>query len=319
MKTSKSKKSSYFEIAREPSNLSFEDFCKRYYDTEQPVIIEKVGTNWPAKKLWTESYIRENLAKEPTAKTASLWYWMERGTLDSDYTTPDIIDKLLDSSDVFPRTEIMRIWLHEKGNVSSWHYDANMVNVFNIQATGRKEWLLVSPDTPLDFYPFTNFAIMDGNDEKNLCNKTHTRFMLNEGDMLYLPPLWIHKVISCEEENISLNWIFTKKETSVSSKTLKRELERYFLQEYLTEHRWEFVRNTFNSINAKIPGYLRWKWRYPEMIKTPITRRRLPLIRRTLNELSVMGKVILHSNKIGPYIDNLKSVKKLDKNEFKKA
>jgi len=305
--------SHYFEIAREKPDISYEDFCQRYYDPEQPVIIENVGTDWPAKKQWTETYIREKLSKEPTAKAASLWYWMERGTLVDDYTTPGIIEKLLDSPEVFSRTEIMRIWIHHKGNVSSWHYDANLVNVFNVQVTGQKEWYLVSPDTPLDCYPFINFAIMDGNDAKNLRNKKYTRFMLNEGDMLYLPPLWFHKVISCKDENISLNWIFTKIETNVSSKALTRELERYFLQEYLSGHRFKFVRNTFKTINANIPGYLRWKWRYPQMIKTPQTRRWLPLIRRTLNEISVLGKVALHAKKISPYINNLKSVRKLER------
>jgi oxalate decarboxylase/phosphoglucose isomerase-like protein (cupin superfamily) len=312
MKTDKNMPN-FFEISRESANISFEDFCSGYYDTEQPVVIESVAKDWPAKTRWNEKYIRKSLAKEATASTASLWYWMERNTLNSDYTTPELIDTLLDSPDVFPRNQIMRIWLHQKGNVSSWHYDANMVNVFNVQATGRKEWLIVSPETPLDFYPFTNFAIMDGKDERNLSDRIHSRFMLNQGDMLYLPPLWTHKVISCDEENISLNWIFTKKETSVSSKALKRELERYFLQEYLSEHRWRFVRNTFNKVNAKIPGYLRWKWRYPEMIKTPETKRRFPLIRRTFNEFAVIGKVLLHASKIGPYIEGLKSVKKLDK------
>ncbi len=302
-----------FEIARESAQISFDDFCKRYYDCEQPVIIEKVGAGWPARKRWNEAYIREKLARESSAKAASLWYWMERETLNEDYHSPAIINQLLDSDKVFPRTEIMRIWLHHKGNVSSWHYDANMVNVFNVQVTGRKEWLLVSPETPLACYPFVNFAVMDGNDQKNLRNKIHTRFYLNEGDMLYIPPLWFHKVISCEEENISLNWIFTKKETSVTSRTLKRELERYYLQEYLSSHRFKWVQNAFETVNANIPGYLRWKWRYPEMIKTPVKRRRLPLIRRTFNELAVLGKVLRHANKISPYIDSLKPIRKLEK------
>ncbi len=313
MKTAGNSQGNYFEIARENADISFDNFCKRYYDTEQPVIIENVGYDWPARKRWNEAYIREKLAKEPTAKAASLWYWMERETLNDDYQSPEIINKLLDSTEVFPRTEIMRIWLHHKGNISSWHYDANMVNVFNVQVTGRKEWLLVSPDTPLACYPFINFAVMDGNDEKNLRNKVVSRFMLNEGDMLYIPPLWFHKVIACEEENISVNWIFTKKETSVTSKTLIRELERYFLQEYLSGHRFNWVQNAFKTFNANIPGYLRWKWRYPEMIKTPVNRRRLPLIRRTLDELVVLGKVLRHASKISPYIDSLKPIKKLEK------
>jgi ribosomal protein L16 Arg81 hydroxylase len=238
---------------------------------------------------------------------------MEKGTLEGDYKTPELIDQLLQSPEVFPRTQLMRIWIHKLGNVSSWHYDANMVNVFNIQVTGKKEWILVSPKTPLDCYPFTSFAIMDNNDEKIYQHKTYTRFILNEGDMLYIPPLWFHKVFSLGEENINLNWIFTKKETSVSSKTLTRELERYSIQEYLSTHRYQWIQNAFTQVNAKIPGYLRWKWRYPEMIRTPQSPRKLSLLRRTLNETSVLWKVLWHVKKIQPYISNLRSIKKLER------
>ncbi len=300
----------YFEIAREKANIGFEHFRRQYFDPEQPVIIENAGADWPAIKSWSEAYIRERLSKEPSAKTASLWYWMQRDTLRDDYSTPLIINSLLDLPDVFPRSDVMRIWIHCKGNVSSWHYDANLVNVFNAQVSGQKEWLLVSPQTPVDCYPFINFGIMGYGDEKTMRNKIHTRFMLNQGDLLYLPPLWFHKVISHGDENISLNWIFTKKETSISSKALVRELERYHLQQYLSMHRFKWVRNLFEKTNANIPGYLRWKWRYPEMIKTPLKPRRFQLTRRTFNELGVLAKVIRHANKIQPYIDGLKPVKK---------
>lgn len=165
----------YFEIAREKPDLSIDEFVSRYYVPEQPVIIENAGADWPAKTLWTESYIRGKLAKEPGSSAASLWYWMERDTLDSDYQVPEVVAHLLDFAGTFPRSKSMRTWIHDKNNVSSWHYDTNMVSVFNAQVTGQKEWYLVSPDTPLDCYPFINFAIMDGNDEKNLRKKTFAK------------------------------------------------------------------------------------------------------------------------------------------------
>jgi len=303
----------YFEIAREPASISFETFTRKYYQTETPVIIENIAKDWPAISHWNEDYIREKLSNVSTAKAASLWYWMEKGCLDEDYETPEIVEQLLSSDDVFPRTELMRIWAHKKGNISSWHYDANMVNVFNVQMTGRKEWLLVSPETPLTCYPFTSFAVMDNNDKKVFTKKTYTQLTLNQGDMLYIPPLWFHKVISLEKENLNLNWIFTKKQTEVTSTTLKRELDRYALQTYLSEHRFQWVQKTFDKINQNIPGYLRWKWRYPEMIQTPIKPRFLGLIRLTLKEIRSLGKVFWHANKIEPYLQSIRSIKKLDR------
>lgn len=303
----------YFDIARESADISFDDFCLRYYDTEQPVILEKTGIDWPARTLWNESYIREKLSRDSSAKAASLWYWMERGTLSEDYFTPDIIDRLLDSPRVFPRSKVMRIWIHDKKNISNWHYDGNMVNVFNVQITGKKDWYLVSPETPLDCYPFTSFGIIKGNDDKLLKNKTYTHFTLYEGDMLYIPALWFHKVIACDEKNINLNWIFTKKETTITSKTFNRELERYFLRKYLSEHRYTWVRNAFGIINNNLPGYLKLKWRCPEMIKSPYQHKQFTLTRRAFRELSMLGKVLWHVNKIRPYIDSLKSIRKLEK------
>ena len=99
---------------------------------------------------------------------------MEKGTLANDYQTPQIINQFLDSPESVPRTELMRIWIHKMGNVSSWHYDSNMVNVFNIQVTGKKEFILVSPETPLDCYSSTSFTIMDDNDERIFQHKIYT-------------------------------------------------------------------------------------------------------------------------------------------------
>lgn len=303
----------YFEIAREPASITLEQFSEKYYLIEKPVIIENVGANWPAISLWTEDYIRDKLSKDNSAKAASLWYWMEKGTLDEDYETPEIIEQLINSNNVFPRTEQMRIWAHKKNNVSSWHYDANMVNVFNVQMTGKKEWLLVSPETPLTCYPFTSFAVMDNNDQHIFKNKVYTQVILNKGDMLYIPPLWFHKVTSLDDENLNLNWIFTKKQTDVISRTLQRELDRYALQSYLSEHRYQWVQKTFSKINQNIPGYLRWKWRYSEMIKTPVKPKLFALLRLTLNEIKSLAKVFLHANKINPYLDSIRSIKKLER------
>ncbi len=307
------KNKGYFEIAREPASITLDAFREKYFRTETPVIIEGIGQNWPAITSWSEDYIRQKLSKNKTAKAASLWYWMEKGTLEEDYETPDIIDQLIHSKDVFPRTELMRIWAHKKGNVSSWHYDANMVNVFNVQMTGKKEWLLVSPETPLTCYPFTSFAVMDNNDKNIFKKKKYTQVILNKGDMLYIPPLWFHKVFSLDDENLNLNWIFTKKQTDVKTSTLIRELDRYALQTYLSEHRFQWVQNAFIKMNQNIPGYLRWKWRYPEMIKSPVKPRFLGLMRLTLHEIKSLAKVFWHAKKINPYLEGIRSIKKLER------
>lgn len=302
----------FFEIARESADIPFDDFWYRYFVPERPVIIEKVGQDWPARALWREDYLHDKLSREPSAKTAVLWYRMARGALSEDYETPAIVEALLDSPHLLARDDVMRIWMHPEGNVSSWHYDANIVNVFNVQVTGQKEWFLISPETPLCCYPFTNYAIMDNDEDNLLNNKCYTRFLLNEGDMLFIPALWFHKVVARGEENINLNWVLTKKETSQVSRTLLREVDRYRLQAYFSTHPVKPVRAVFKWIFSKLPAFIRWKWRYSEMIKTPLPTRKFAILRFIFRETTVLGKVLLHADKIKPYMNNLNVVRKFE-------
>jgi hypothetical protein len=301
----------YFDIARESSTLDFVTFWQQYIVTEQPCIIEKIGTSWRASTRWTEAYLKKRLAQEPSAKAATLWYWMEKDALNEDYITPDIVNKTLARHDIMPRTNVMRIWVHSQGNLSSWHYDGNMVSVFNVQITGSKTWVLVSPTTPLDCYPFTNFAILDGKGDHVLQNKRYTRFVLNEGDMLYLPPLWFHRVEACAMENISLNWIFTKRVTQVTTDCFKRDYERYFMSEFFSKHQSKLLRDIFHKVNRLLPNYLRLSWQYESLIQTPYQVNLFNLLARVGKEVMMAFKVIPHVHKIKPYMNTVKPVQKI--------
>lgn len=258
-----------FEVCKESADITPERFLREYFHPEIPVVIEGAGSEWSALKLWNDAYIHEKLAQEPSAQATSFWYWMDRDSLSADYETPPLVDAVLDREDVFPRKQHMRLWMHRDGNVSSWHYDENMVSVFNVQVCGEKEWMIVSPETPLTCYPFTNFAVL-GDDAALLKAKTYARFRLKQGDLLFLPPLWFHKVLASGEPNISLNWVCTKKTTQIMSRALERELERYEFQAYLDSGRFVGVSKVLNTLNEKTPVHLKVKWRYPEMIDVPM-------------------------------------------------
>ncbi len=301
----------YFEIPRESSAITFEYFWNQYAVREQPFIIENVAANWVARKAWTEAYLQKRLSEEPLAKEAFLWYWLEKNALAEDYDIPEIVDTALSHSDIFPRSQVMRIWVHEKGNLSSWHYDANMISVFNVQVTGRKKWSLISPETPLCCYPFSNFAILDGKGDDIFHNKIYTHFELNEGDMLFLPPLWFHQVEACEAENVSLNWVFTKKETQITSSAFKRDYERYYFVSYFSRHKYPVYRTVAKQLNALLPSYLRAKWTYQEIIKTSHNVNLMVLALRMLKELASIAFVLRHFNKIKPYRKTIKPVKRL--------
>lgn len=303
----------YFPIAREGPALSFERFCELYYLPERPVVIEGVAAGWPARGLWTAAHLRRALAAEPSATAGALWYWMNRGALADDYATPPFIEALFNSGKGFPRSQELRIWVHPEGNVSPWHYDTNMVNVFNAQVTGRKEWFLLSPETPPECYPFSFYAVIDGRGEAILRGRKHTRFVLNEGDMVYVPPCWFHKVISLGPENISLNWVTTNRQTAVRSPAMARELEIYTIQHYFRTHPRAWVRALFDRIYFTIPAFLRYRWRYDELIDTPYRPGRAALWKRVFRELAALGPTLRHAARARAALRAVRGVPRLEK------
>jgi hypothetical protein len=49
-------------------------------------------------------------------------------------------------------------------------------------------------------------------------------FDLNEGEMLFLPPYWYHRVVAVEKINLNVNWVGTKKKSRLN-RLLARENE----------------------------------------------------------------------------------------------
>lgn len=303
--------SGFFEVAREQADLSFATFLERYYKTEQPVIIEGTSGRWPAKHRWTADYLQRALADDPRAKASALWYWLDTGAMSDDYAVPEIINALYGADLALPRTENLRIWVHEAGNVSPVHFDANMINIFNVQVTGSKEWVLFSPRTPLQCYPFSNYAIIRGNEAALLEGRIHTRFVLRTDDMLYIPPCWSHKVTALEQENISLNWVMTNRHTDVSTAGMEREQEIYTLQLLFRRHRYAWVRAAFEKFYFALPSFIRYRWRYPDFIETPHQPGAWMLCKRVLKELAALPSAILNADKAYKVLKNVAPVRPL--------
>lgn len=285
----------YFPVARESADLPYEEFYENYYLREQPVIIEGMGKDWPALEKWNPEYLVDALSDEPSAKYSPLWYWMDQGGLQRDYHTPEIVERLSASPRILPRNNRhIRVWVQNKGHVTHWHYDNNMVNVFNIQISGSKDWLLISPESPAVYYPYTNFAIIGPKDEDVIRNRKHTSFTLNSGDMLYMPHLWTHKVYARDDDNISMNWLLTSNVSEVQTPALEREFDRYYLQLYLTNHKYTVVRDLFNRIYTSLPQYLRANAGLKDLMVTPYQTSPTKLALRILKETIALAPMLLY-------------------------
>ncbi len=216
-----------FKIEKIPADVGSDEFHNRYFEPEYPVVIEGVGQTVQRFKDMSFDKVREKFVDGGEVKVNTFWFEGSAQALSPLVKTPDIVAQELKAS--FCRETHCRLWLNAAGNITPSHYDGNLLYVFNLQLKGRKEWRIVSPHTPLRNYPFSRAALL-GN---NLQNKPHAlpknakfcNFVLEEGDMIYLPPLWHHSVKAIAEQNININWVATRKTGYVLSKTLQRERE----------------------------------------------------------------------------------------------
>jgi len=123
----------------------------------------------------------------------------------------------------------IRVWIACGGTVSPWHYDGNSLDGFNVQVRGRKHFMLVSPSTPLACFPLLTEARASFRGEDALSPR-HCRasFVLEAGDMLYLPRYWFHRVQALDALNINVNWVWTDADfgAAAPSRTERREGER---------------------------------------------------------------------------------------------
>ncbi len=214
-----------FEIDRVPADIGFDVFYSRYFEPERPVLIEGIGSAIQRSNDLSIGNIREKIVETGVATENTVWFEGPAEMLEQLVDTPEIVARAL--ADSYRRDNHCRLWLNGAGNLTPSHYDGNLLYVFNLQLKGRKEWRIVSPDTPLRNYPFSRGALFTSGEGGKPRQKgiDYCDFVLEEGDMIYLPPLWHHAVKATAESNINVNWVATRKNGFMESKTLRRERE----------------------------------------------------------------------------------------------
>ena len=214
-----------FEIAEAPADISFDEFDENYFQPEIPVVIRGIGGKVRCTDDLTIENIREKIVDKGLVTENTSWFEGPSEMLDLLVDTPEIVSRPM--GEAYLRKNHCRLWLNGAGNFTPSHYDGNMIFVYNLQLKGRKEWRIVSPHTPLTNYPFSRAALF-GNGGTTPPRKKgieFSEFVLEEGDMIFLPAFWHHCVRATAESNVNVNWVGTRKSGWVESKSLQRERE----------------------------------------------------------------------------------------------
>lgn len=248
-KKSQKNKGSLLEIKRVPIDIPFHVFNSSYFQNDTPVILVHTASDWKATKKWSFEYLLQELKKSGDLdKVGSVCFEPNDEFLKEDYIFPDLVKQIQEHHQCFTRSTSLRIWLNKKNHVTPLHYDSSYKFGFNVQIKGNKRWTIVSPETPPPFLPFTRFSIADSD---TLHGVIQYNFTLCAGEMLFIPPLWCHRVVSIDEENINLNFVATKTENNENPAFI-RENELMKLAIQLSKS--PTIYNLVNGLHQKLFG-----------------------------------------------------------------
>lgn len=220
--------STRFEIDRVDATIPPEEFAVKYYLPQIPVVVTGVARHWPAERLWSQEYLSTKLKDAAIERE----YWFDLAPdhhLARDCEEPRLLEYVKSRRSVIRRAQSLRLWVSGKDVHTRWHYDGNSLQGFNVQVRGRKRFSLISPETPLTCFGFshgahagyTNVFDIDAPTKFGICE-------ISSGDMIFIPHHWFHYVVSLDDENLNVNWVWTDAELlmAADTRTAIRERER---------------------------------------------------------------------------------------------
>ncbi|CAJ1385442.1 unnamed protein product [Effrenium voratum] len=132
-------------------------------------------------------------------------YWAFSGSLrDIDKALEKEVD-LRELLSLYPQHSSVNLWLSMEGGVTPCHFDG-FHNMY-VQIAGVKRFLLLPPDSHAsrEFYPFLHPSYAQCRNRLADSPSGHVmEVTLQPGDLLYLPPFWLHEAVGLSP-SISLN------------------------------------------------------------------------------------------------------------------
>ena len=279
------------------NSLSYERFIELYFTPEQPVIITNIET--PNNNQLTPEKIIDRFYDENNRKAG----WFDTAILPTEksiFPTPDLVNKILNRKDISMRKQPMRVFMQPNKHKTLLHYDGNSLHGLNLQIRGKKDWLIISPDTPVSSAPFNFFSVVGSNFTPNANKHDFYEFSTLPGELLFLPRYWQHMVDSVEKININFNWVFTPLTPNLNSTLGRREAELLKLRQKIP-----IFRNiTVNGDELYGGRGLPLEREYAAKVKTSSACSRL------IKELLYVFPLLLHMNDIN------RQAKTFSKNNF---
>lgn len=215
------------------SDLSYDEFVKKYASIGKPVIITDVAKNWKASTKWTLDFFREKYGSvntdgvqdrnngtnismtiadyidylETGDRKQSLYFFdfpvFEFPEFSEDYEVPVYWHNLLANlpEKVFNKYLKQYTYLIIGGKESSigLHVDYFCTQAWLAVIYGRKRLILIPPDQQKFVYDGEVDAFNPDLEKFPLyANVKPVEFILNPGQMLYIPPNWWHQAENLE-------------------------------------------------------------------------------------------------------------------------
>ncbi|NND88440.1 MAG: cupin-like domain-containing protein [Flavobacteriaceae bacterium] len=209
--------------------ISKEDFLRKYFKPQKPVVIERFIEDWPAFSKWNLDYIAEVagdievplyddrpvthedgfnepharmkmseyidlLQREPTKYRIFLWNVLkEVPELQNDYRWPDFGISLL--------KQLPMLFFGGKDSYTFMHHDIDLANIFHFHFHGKKEAILFAPSendylykVPHSLITREDIDFSDPDYEKWPALKKAKGYVtqLEHGNVLYMPEGYWH-------------------------------------------------------------------------------------------------------------------------------
>uniref|UniRef100_A0A6C0BF16 JmjC domain-containing protein n=1 Tax=viral metagenome TaxID=1070528 RepID=A0A6C0BF16_9ZZZZ len=213
------------------SVVKFDLFLEKYINMNKPCIVNNFFDDKSCNiknikkhiELWGDEKAKYNIGNVTSYRTPY-----------EDICDNPMTEGLLNNDSIIFEKRTLRVWKHNKGNLTKWHYDGNGIDIFNVCVQGAKTFYLSTPNS-LPVYPLSNIVI-----DYDFAETYKVTLLPTQ--MLYIPAYWFHKVVTLEDNTININYSFFNR-NNISFIASERNKNIYTIHKLLSSQMCDDVQN----------------------------------------------------------------------------